>query len=239
MPKQIDARLAEAGAQRVVSRGEANARGDFFGDFEAWYDSLWAAVGAEFGQVEPSASTGPVLEVTLRGATRDPLLRQNQLSMSTVVANRELVEISAPHARSKRHIEVALPEGMRYQAGDYLAVLPLNPASVVDRALARFDLAYDAQAVISLGGGGQTFLPTDRPVAVGELLSSYVELSLPASRRQIEQLVGATSNAADKEALHALVADDRAYSTEVLGKRVNLLDLLERSSRELSERVSS
>jgi len=98
---------------------------------------------------------------------------------------------------------------------------------VVDRALARFDLAYDAQAVLSMGSGGQTFLPTDQPITVGELLASYVELSQPASRRHIEQLAGAAAPA-DKEALHGLIADDAAYQAEILAKRISVLDLLER-----------
>lgn len=226
VPKQIDARLAAAGAQRLLDRGEANARGDFFGDFETWYEPFWLRVGAAFGQTDAPA-TEPLLEVSLRGATRDPLLRQNKLALGTIVANRELVNMSAAGARSKRHIEIALPAGTRYAAGDYLAVLPLNPASVVDRALARFDLAYDAQAVLSMGSGGQTFLPTDQPVTVGELLASYVELSQPASRRQIEQLAGAAASA-DKAALQGLIADDAAYQAEILGKRISVLDLLER-----------
>jgi cytochrome P450/NADPH-cytochrome P450 reductase len=232
VPQQIDGRLAATGAQRVVERGQANARGDFFGDFEAWYEKFWERVGAEFGQARPvpggGAAAAPLLEVSLEGAARDPILRQNQLSLGTVVANRELVDLSAPGARSKRHVEIALPEGMRYQAGDYLAVLPLNPASVVDRALARFDLAYDAQVVINVGGGGQTFLPTGRPVTVGELLSSYVELSLPASRRQVEQLIATAVSADDKQSLRALVGDDATYAAEVLDRRVSVLDLLER-----------
>jgi cytochrome P450/NADPH-cytochrome P450 reductase len=76
----------------------------------------------------------------------------------------------APKARSKRHIEIALPAGTRYNAGDYFAVLPLNPAAVVDRALARFDLAYDAQAVIRIGAGRRTFLPNIAEVQLRILL---------------------------------------------------------------------
>ena len=227
VPKAIDARLAGAGAQRLVERGEANARGDFFGDFEAWYEQFWARLGEQFGHVDGVSPTGSLLEVSLRGATRDPLLRQNKLALGTIVANRELVDMSAPTGRSKRHIEIALPAGTRYTAGDYLAVLPLNPASVVDRALARFDLAYDAQAVISMGSGGRTYLPTDQPITVGELLSSYVELSQPASRRQVQQLAAAAQSA-DREFLHGLTADDAAYQAEILDKRVSVLDLLER-----------
>ena len=140
--------------------------------------------------------------------------------------NRELVDLGAG-GRSKRHVEIALPAGQTYRAGDYLAVLPLNPAAAVDRALARFGLSYDAQAVVRLGEGGRTFLPTGAPVAAGELLASWVELSAPATRRQVEQLAAATVCPPDRAAVAALAEPDR-YRAEVLERRVTVLDLLER-----------
>lgn len=228
VPKAVDAHLAAAGARRLLDRGEANARGDLFGDFDAWYDDLWDRLGAEFGQQRAEPAAVAPFEVEFVGPAREPLLRRNDLSLGTVVANRELVDMTAPNARPKRHLEIALPEGSTYRAGDYLAVLPLNPAAVVDRVLSRFDLSYDAQIVVTSGAGAQTFLPTGRPVTVGELLSSYVELALPAGRRHIGQLAAATSCPPERQALQALVADDATYTAEVLDKRVSLLDLLER-----------
>jgi len=103
----------------------------------------------------------------------------------------------------------------------------MNPPEVVDRTLRRFGLPYDAQIVIHAGPGVQTFFPTDQPVAVGELLASYVELAQPATRRQIEQLAVSSPASPDKRALEALIADDTAYQTTILDKRISVLDLLE------------
>jgi cytochrome P450/NADPH-cytochrome P450 reductase len=226
IPKAIDEQLALAGAKRLVERGEANARGDFFGDFEDWYAGFWGPVGAEFGQTTQAPAPSPLLEVEFVGAVRDPILRQNELQLGTVVANRELVDMSAPNARSKRHVEIALPEDMTYRTGDYLAVLPLNPAALVDRALARFGLAYDSNVVIRVGEGTRTFLPTGTPVSAGELLSSYVELAQPATRTQIAEIADATVCPPHKKELEALTG--AAYTADVLDKRVGVLDLLER-----------
>jgi cytochrome P450/NADPH-cytochrome P450 reductase len=228
VPKEIDENLARAGAQRLVPRGEANARGDFFGDFEEWYQGFWTPVATEFGQSSAEPQSRPLLEVAFTGAVRDPMLRQNDLQQGSVVANRELVNLDGPNARSKRHVEIALPEGMTYRCGDYLAVLPLNPADVVDRALARFGLSYDTTTVITIGDGGRTFLPIDTPVTAGELLSSYVELAQPATRTQIQQLADATVCPPDKEALNNYATDVDAYTAQVLTKRLSILDLLER-----------
>lgn len=228
IPTKIDERFAALGATRLVVRGEADARGDFFGDFDRWYASFWPQIDAAFGQQARTPAQMPLFEIEFVHGVRDPLIRQNKLRLGTVVESRELVDMTQPNARSKRHIEVALPEGMTYRAGDYLAVLPINPHDNVDRALRRFGLPYDAQVKIHIQTGGQTFFPTDQPITAGELLASFVELGLPASRAHVEQLAVATPCPPEKRALEALIASDATYQTDVLEKRISVLDLLER-----------
>ncbi|MGE4191678.1 MAG: cytochrome P450 [Thermoanaerobaculia bacterium] len=134
IPKRIDAKLEAAGALRVVERGEADARGDFFGDFDRWNEMLWGALGSSFGVAAPAASGDPKLEVEVVQETRAARLRQSDLTPGVIVENRELVDLGSPIGRSKRHIEIALPEGMTYRAGDYQSVLPINPQATDDRA---------------------------------------------------------------------------------------------------------
>jgi cytochrome P450/NADPH-cytochrome P450 reductase len=45
VPKSIDQMLFEKGGERIIDRGEADASGDFFGDFERWCTTLWDAIG--------------------------------------------------------------------------------------------------------------------------------------------------------------------------------------------------
>jgi cytochrome P450/NADPH-cytochrome P450 reductase len=227
IPKRIDEKLAAAGAERVVARGEADARGDFFGDFDAWYGDFWRKTGAGSDGAAPSSPAVPRLMLEFVEGVRSPIIRQNALQQGLVIENRELVDTSSPFGRSKRHIEIALPAGMTYRAGDYLSVLPENPPENVGRALRRFHLPYDAQVVLHRSPGLETILPTDQPVMAGELLASYVDLGAPATRRDIAQLAETTEDAAEKQALGAL-ASDASYMTEVLGKRISILDLLER-----------
>jgi cytochrome P450/NADPH-cytochrome P450 reductase len=104
----------------------------------------------------------------------------------------------------------------------------MNPHDNVDRALRRFELSFDTQVVIHMAPGGQTFFPTNQPITAGELLASYVELGLPATRKQIEQLAVSTPCPPDKQALEALIAEDATYEEAILNKRVSVLDLLER-----------
>ena len=222
IPKELDDLLHAAGAERIKARGEADASGDFFGDFESWYETLWSDLGKALGQ-EVKESSGSKLEVELVRGTRSNVLRQDGLELGEVVGNRELVNMASPLGRSKRHISIKLPEGMTYRTGDYLAVLPTNPPQNVERALRRFSFAVDDQIVVN--SQGLSSLPIGYPVSVSDLLSSYVELAQPATKKQVQTLIDATICPPEKHGLEALL---QAYETDVLAKRLSVLDLLER-----------
>lgn len=227
VPKRFDAALEAAGAARVAARGEADAGGDFFGAFDAWYAQLWPAFGRALGKPVQAVAAGPQLEVEVLQGGRTAMLRQSDLQHGEVVENRELVDMSMAFGRSKRHIQIALPDGVSYRAGDYLAVLPHNPVALVMRALKRFGLALDSQIVIRKPESSLAALPTGYPVNAGEVLFHYVELAQPATRAQVAALAAATRCPPEKNGLTALAEED-AYQRDVLEKRISVLDLLER-----------
>jgi len=226
IPKRVDAALEAAGAARFKPRGETDAGGDFFGGFDAWYAGLWPDLGQALGKAAME-QTAHALEVDIVPSARLGALRLTELDQGRIVDNRELVDMSAAFARSKRHIEIALPDGMRYRTGDYLAVLPRNPAAQVERALRRFGLASDTQVVIGQRPGAASGLPSGYPVALAQVLTDYVELAQPATRAQVAQLAAATRCPPDRDALETLAAEP-AYTDEVLARKTSLLDLLER-----------
>ena len=45
IPTLIDAELEKHGAKRMYQRGEGDARGDFDGEYRAWYGGLWPSRG--------------------------------------------------------------------------------------------------------------------------------------------------------------------------------------------------
>lgn len=228
IPTIVDEAMAGAGATRVIERGAGNARGDFFGDFDAWAEQLWPALAEQLGlDAQLTAAPTAQLQVEVVGPGREPLMREAGMQLGTVVANRELVDMSKPGARSKRHLEIALPAGATYRSGDYLVVLPLNPVPVIDRALARFDLAYDTRLQLSGDATNLPGLPTDSPVLAGELFGSWLELSRPAGRRHVQALAEACTCPPEKAELEKLAADG-VYEQQVLERRVSVLDLLER-----------
>ena len=233
VPKRIDAAFEAAGATRFRPRGEADAGGDFFGAFDEWYETLWTDLGKITGRAVAEKPSAPAFDVEILKAGRESALQLSELAQATIVDNRELINLNAngqaSGGRSKRHVQIALPQGMSYRSGDYLAVLPRNPQSTVERALRRFGLANDTQIVIKKQAGvAAASLPADYPVSAYEILANYVELAQPATRAQIHQLVAATECPPEKKDLERLAGED-VYAAEVLGKRVSVLDLVERA----------
>lgn len=247
VPRKIDALLAAAGARRIYERGEADARGDFFGAFENWYAGLRQRLFAEYSPADSNGlASGAATGIGLRedsgmhlrverlereeGAAE--LLRQPDLVQGRVLENRELANPAGPGFRSKRHLEIALPAAMSYRAGDYLAVLPENSGDLVDRALRRFDFHPEDTVRLHAARSGAAGLPTKAPVRVRELLERYVELAQPATRRQVERLAELYAGRvqAVPTALAELreFADDARYPELVLEPRLSVLDLLER-----------
>ncbi|ACY15118.1 flavodoxin domain-containing protein [Haliangium ochraceum] len=228
VPKRVDQALAAAGATPISERGEGDADGDFFGAFETWSDVLWAALSRGNGDAR-----APRLRVEVLPAARASVLQQSTTELGQIVENRELVVMGAPGARSKRHIEIALPAGTRYQPGDYLAILPRNPPERIERVLRRFGLAEDTQIVVRPGGdnaspaGAGLALPSGYPIAAGELLAGYLELGQPATPGQIRALAAACACPPERRQLAAL-AEAPAFLDEIVAKRVSALDLLER-----------
>lgn len=225
IPKRVDAALAKAGAVRVAERGEADSGGDFFGAFDEWADIYWPQMGKAFDKEPPAAPPAAGTQVEFLKTGRESALRLGDLQQGVVVENRELVDMAAPNARSKRHIELALPDGTTYRAGDYLAVLARNPDGLVHRVLRRFGLASDTMLVLNRPAGAAG-LPVGHPKSCEELLANYVELAQPATRAQVALLAASTRCPPEKAELEALAGDN--YDKLVLERRCSVIDLLDR-----------
>ncbi|KAI0113523.1 bifunctional P-450:NADPH-P450 reductase [Nemania sp. FL0031] len=222
IPKLVDTKLEENGATRIANIGLSDAgSNDTFTDFETWEDNiLWPALhekyGTEDAKVEDGQSTGLSVEIT---SPRTSTLRQDVMEAFVVDTHK----LTADGEPIKKHIEIALPSGQTYRSGDYLAVLPINPKSVVQRVMRRFHLAWDAH--ITIAGAANTPLPTETSMPAQSVFSAYVELAQPATKRNILALAETATDQADKDALKKFANEDYA---EVLDKRISVLDLLEK-----------
>ncbi|KAK0712315.1 cytochrome P450 [Apiosordaria backusii] len=224
VPRLVHDTLEKKGATAICDLGLTDvAQGEMFTDFEQWEDDVfWPAIRAKYGSVasEDKSQTLDVQFSTPRAST----LRQD-VEEAVVLEERALTKEGGV---LKKHLEVQLPEGMTYRAGDYLAVLPVNPKESVNRVMRRFGLAWDSHITVAGGvDNKKTALPTGVPVPVHEVLGSYVELLQPVTKRGIQTLSNFTSSAADKETLSALATNPELYTSTIITPRLSLLDILD------------
>ena len=171
--------MENGGAKTFAARGIADvANNDVFNDFEKWEDAVfWPAIGETFsGGNKKNDLDGEALELEIATSLRSSHLRQDV--KEAVVLKNEVLNVGqdAP----KRHVEIRLPTDMDYRTGDYLAILPMNPLVTVRRVVKHFGLPWDAIITVK---SGETSLPSGTPLSVFDLLTSYVELAQPATRR--------------------------------------------------------
>ena len=233
IPRLIDDRLSGHGAKRVYVRGEGNAREDLLGQFEDWFAKLRPLAAKELGIAvdfgdESDATPLYSIELTPPSATSAPLAASGATPMKVLV-NAELQNKSGPNAsdRSTRHVEVALPEGAAFRVGDHLSVAPRNDPALVDSIARQFGFQPTDQIRLSTTPGRRPQLPVDESVAVGRLLTEFVELQQVATRKQIQTMAAHTRCPVTKPKLATLASDDEVYRADALAKRKSAFDLLQ------------
>jgi cytochrome P450 / NADPH-cytochrome P450 reductase len=105
-----------------------------------------------------------------------------------------------------------------------VVVLPTNHDDDVKRILTHFGVPADA--MIKISGTNKTFLPQAHAEYANNLLSAYLELGTPVSRRQVQALAAVTGDEKQKAELERLSQGD-AYNEELLDKRASVIDVLE------------
>ena len=229
VPRRIDELMAGKGAERLYPRGEGDAKEDLDGHFQAWNEPLLPALAGKLG-VELEGETGLAHEPLYHVQAVDkppahPLIGAAGALPMRVLVNREL-QNAGSSGRSTRHIEVLLPDGVGYRAGDHLSIVPENGAALVERAQRRFNFAPGAHVVLAAAEGRRAQLPVGEAIAVHRLLAEYVELQLPATRKQVQAMAQHTRCPFTRPKLESLLAEDR-FRSEILVKRKSVLDLLE------------
>ncbi len=233
-PRLIDERLSALGGQRIRDRGEADAREDQDSQFRAWFEDLWPDVGRALDldvDFTTPLHSEPLFEMQrVERVAVHPVASHTGAEPMTVTVNRELQQVEAS-GRSTRHLEIALLEGVTYQPGDHLCVVPRNHKETVRRAMNHFGFDDADHIRITATGARRSPFPRDNAVSVRRLAEVYGELQNVASRKDVATLAAHTPCPDTRLKLEALAAAAGAgpdlYRTEVFLKRRSVLDLLE------------
>ncbi|KAJ3570152.1 hypothetical protein NPX13_g5828 [Xylaria arbuscula] len=151
IPKLVDETMAQLGAKRIIAAQFVDAKEDATGPWEDWRDKLLDSFG---GESQSTAVDAPKLEVTVQKPETADMLAGEEIATGLVKENRQ---IAGPEVGTeKRHMEIELPEGVTYEPGDYLVVLPTNPPDLIQRAALHFKLNLDD--VVTIKGTSKEFL---------------------------------------------------------------------------------
>ncbi|MGW3116572.1 bifunctional cytochrome P450/NADPH--P450 reductase [Streptomyces sp. NPDC001107] len=218
VPTRIDDRLAELGATRLVDRAAADASGDLTGAVRDFTARLRTALLAQYGDPDATAVADEpttAYEVrTLTGGPLDALAERHGLLPMTVT---EAYDLTAPgHARRKRFVRVALPDGTAYRTADHLTVLPVNAPALVDRAATALGVDPDTVLDIRAARPRRDGLAIDRPLTVRQLLTRHVELQERPTPAQLAALAAANPCPPERTALAALTGDDPRTLVELI-----------------------
>jgi cytochrome P450/NADPH-cytochrome P450 reductase len=237
VPTLIDERLAAAGATPLLERGAADASGDFAGAVDRWSGDLWSTLLERYGAAGETTAAEPAVDretglYALEDTTESViggLAARHGVQPMEVIDAYELVDMNHELGRSKRFLKLRLPEGVTYRTGDHIAVLPSNPAGLVQRVADRFSLDLDRTVRLRARRRSRGALPVDRPLTLRRLLTDFVELQDPATQDQVAVLAEHTACPPEKRPLAELAsADPETFREQVTVPGRSLLDLLER-----------
>lgn len=206
--RQIDARLAELGATRLLPAGEADV------DIEAvatpWRARAVDALKTLAAQLAPSTLTPPSAAVIpLRPALAAALHSREQPFAAELLEQVRLTGRGS--ARDVRHLELNLAgSGLHYAPGDALGVWAPNPPALVDAVLALTKLEGDA--ALALDG-------VERPLRAW--LSEHRELT-----RVAKPLLVALGQVSNHSELKSLLDPAEAASLSALLSSHQLIDVL-------------
>lgn len=246
-PTAVNSALKSAGATMLTDMGEGDENaGVVDSQFARWCMACQVSISKKYGLDTPLPSEGDefdkfkVLQVSVEEgqtaasislASQQALFEGHKVSpewgsvhpfVADIAANREL--LTAQEGRSTRHIEVALPEGHTYVAGDHLGVLGGNPFEVVIAYLRRVGMPPDA--VVKVQGEGWEDV-AGHSLGCFQALQFGFDLQQPATRPQLHYLSG-KGTGATKERLHALASfESDEFEKHVAAARRTLLEILE------------
>ncbi|KAK7065087.1 fatty acid hydroxylase [Favolaschia claudopus] len=203
IPKLCDELFEKYGAKRLLERGVGDAsKGDFFQVFDEFELKLWDMLRKQYSTIRAN-SRASVLEVKSLDAAheRASILRQPDAQLGRVVENRTLTRGGS----CQETYWYVRKTGLSTYSGDYIAILPQNPARDVHRVLAHFGLSNEEEVVLS--SAGPTSLPVGKPVKLWDVLAGYLPPA-DSTRTHLEELKS-------------------SYNEAVQAKRLTVLHLLE------------
>ena len=204
--KQIDRRLEELGANRLVARVDCDL--DYEEPHATWFSQSLAALDSL--RAASSSAASAVAEVTAPASTTLPFGKKNPFPSPLL---RKFLLNGKGSQKETWHLEFSLENsGMTYQPGDALGLVPHNAPDVVESVLRASGLSESDK--ISLKDQGE--------VTLGEAFSSQLDITGLTS-----VVLGKYNALAQSSKLAALLEPDHAAELNAYLHGRHVVDLLE------------
>ncbi|XP_026495068.1 NADPH--cytochrome P450 reductase isoform X1 [Vanessa tameamea] len=247
----VDKRLEELGASRVYEVGLGDDDANIEDDFITWKEKFWPSVCEKFniestGEEELTRQFRLITHVTeelkpneiFTGEIARLLSLQNQRPpydaknpfLAQVKVNRELHKGGD---RSCLHIELDISNSnMRYEAGDHVAVYPINDSNLVDRlgllTGANLDEVF---SLINTDHESTKKNPFPCPTSYRTALSHYIEITALPRTHILRELVEYCTDEEDKKRLLLMATNSQEgkalYQSFVVDACRNIVHILE------------
>ncbi|XP_016991299.1 NADPH--cytochrome P450 reductase [Drosophila rhopaloa] len=220
----VDKRLEELGANRVFELGLGDDDANIEDDFITWKDRFWPAVCDHFGiegggeevlirqyrlleqpEVQPDRIyTGEIARLHSMQNQRPPFDAKNPF-LAPVKVNRELHKGGG---RSCMHIELSIDGSkMRYDAGDHVAMYPVNDKSLVEKlgqlCNANLDTVF---SLINTDTDSSKKHPFPCPTTYRTALTHYLEITAIPRTHILKELAEYCNDEKEKDLLRTMAS---------------------------------
>ncbi|CAG8538322.1 14473_t:CDS:2 [Funneliformis caledonium] len=248
--RTVDKKLTEFGASRIGERGEGDDDGSLEEDFLGWKEDMWKAV-CEAMQIDQSeVKTGDRISAykiteletfdsnnVYYGEYNEHSLMINSIRPTYDAKNPYPAPITITHdlfkstIRNCVHLELDIEgSGINYEAGDHVAIWPMNAEQDVVRLLKILGLWEKRDTVVSVESTDSTVskkYPFPIPTTYATIFRNYLDIHIPTSRQFIANLANFAPTEEGRSKLTALGQDKEAYRVQVSDAHLTLAEVLE------------
>lgn len=245
----VDKRLEELGASRVYDLGLGDDDANIEDDFITWKDKFWPAVCEHFGiestgedvsvrqyrlqefkdEVPERIYTGEMARLHSLVNQRPPYDAKNPF-LAKMLVNRELHKSGE---RQCMHIEFDI-EGskMRYDAGDHLAVYPINNTELVEKIGKFTNTQLDTIfTLINTDEESSKKHPFPCPCSYRTAITHYLDITMNPRTHVLKELSEYATDPAEKEKLKLMSSTSpegkALYQQFIIDDNRNIVQILE------------
>lgn len=247
--KYVDKRMEELGATRVYVCGLGDDDANIEDDFITWKEGFWPAVCEYFGiesmgedvsvrqykltehtEINPDRLyTGEVARLHSFNNQRPPFDAKNPF-LANIKVNRELYNSKE---RQCMHLEFDI-EGskMRYDAGDHLALYPVNNSELVKKLGKLLDADLDmAITLTNTDEESSKKHPFPCPTSYRTALTHYLDITSNPRTHVLKELAEYTKNNKEQEMLRLMASTSpegkQLYQQWIIQDNRNIVHILE------------